>query len=85
MTTRSWTLVMVPLFSFSDPLSGKLTIFKIIDFYHQLIRPNLLYIGNHKDLVTKLPSFRNFREPMGLFLIAFVEANQIKSNRKQKY
>ena len=29
MTMRSWTLVMVPLFSVSDPLSVKLTIFKI--------------------------------------------------------
>ena len=38
MTMRSWTLVMVPLFSVSDPLSEKLTIFfnlaqlNIIDF-----------------------------------------------------
>ena len=29
MTMRSWTLVMVPLFSVSDPLSVKLTVFKI--------------------------------------------------------
>ena len=29
MTMRSWALIMVPLFSVSDPLSVKLTIFKI--------------------------------------------------------
>ena len=55
MTMRSWTLVMVPLFSVSDPLSVKLTIFKIWPclklsiFEHQLIWPNSLYFGNPED------------------------------------
>ena len=55
MTMRSWTLVMVPLFSVSDPLSVKLTIFKIWPylklsiFLHQLIWPNSLYFGNPED------------------------------------
>ena len=50
MTMRSWTLVMVPLFSV------KLTIFKIWPtlklsiFKHQLIWPKLLYLGNPEDL-----------------------------------
>ena len=56
MTTRSWTLVMVPLFSVSDPLSVKLTIFKIwhhlklLIFSQQLIWPKLLYLGNPGNL-----------------------------------
>ena len=56
MTMRSWTLVIVPLFSVSDPLSVKLTIFwiwpnlKLSIFNQQLIWPNLLYLGNPEDL-----------------------------------
>ena len=55
MTMRSWTLVMLPLFSVSDPLSVKLTIFKIWPylklsiFSQQLISPKLLYFGNPED------------------------------------
>ena len=47
---------MVPLFSVSDPLFVKLTIFKIwlylklSIFNQQLIWPNLLYLGNPEDL-----------------------------------
>ena len=54
--TRSWTLVMVPLFSVNDFLSKKLTIFwiwpnlKLSIFNKQLIWPNLLYLGNPEDL-----------------------------------
>ena len=56
MTMRSWTLLMVPLFSVSDPLSENLTIctiwpnFKLSIFYHRLIWPNSLYLGNLEDL-----------------------------------
>ena len=56
MTMRSWTLVMVPLFSVSDPLFVKLTIFKIWPylklsiFSQQLISPKLLYLDNPEDL-----------------------------------
>ena len=56
MTMRSWTLVMVPLFSVSDPLSVKLTILKIWPylklsiFSQQLISTKLLYFGNPEDL-----------------------------------
>ena len=56
MTIWSWTLVMVPLFSLSDPLLEKLTIFsiwpnlKLAIFQHQLIWPKLLYLGNPEDL-----------------------------------
>ena len=56
MTMRSWTLVMAPLFSVSDPLLEKLTIFsirpnlKLSIFLRQLIWPNLLYLGNPEDL-----------------------------------
>ena len=47
---------MVPLFSVSDPLSVKLTIFKIWPylklsiFSQQLISTKLLYLGNPEDL-----------------------------------
>ena len=47
---------MVPLFSVSDPLSVKLTIFKIWPnlklsiFSQQLISTKLLYFGNPEDL-----------------------------------
>ena len=46
---------MVPLFSVSDPLSVKLTMFKIWPylklsiFSQQLISPKLLYLGNPGD------------------------------------
>ena len=55
MTMRSWTLVMVPLFSVNDPLLEELTILKICPnlklsiFSQQLISPKLLYLGNPED------------------------------------
>ena len=60
---RSWTLVMVPLFSVSDPLSVKLTIFKIWPylklsiFSQQLISTKLLYFGNPEDLGNDVGDF----------------------------
>ena len=63
MTMRSWTLVMVPLFSVSDPLSVKLTMFKIRPylklsiFSQQLISPKLLYFGNPEDLGNDVGEF----------------------------
>ena len=63
MTFRSWTLVMVPLFSVRDPLSVKLTIFKICPylklsiFSQQLISPKLLYFGNPEDLGNDVGDF----------------------------
>ena len=63
MTMRSWTLVMVPLFSVSDPLSVKLTMFKIRPylklsiFSQQLISPKLLYFGNPEDLGNDVGDF----------------------------
>ena len=63
MTMRSWTLVMVPLFSVSDPHSVKLTIFKIWPylklsiFSQQLISPKLFYFGNPRDLGNDVGDF----------------------------
>ena len=63
MTMRSWTLVMVPLFSVSDPLSVKLTVFsiwpnlKLSIFSQQLISTKLLYFGNPEDLGNDVGDF----------------------------
>ena len=54
---------MVPFFSLSDPLSQKLRIFsnrhilKLSIFLHQLISPNLLYLGNPEDLRNGVGTF----------------------------
>ena len=54
---------MVPLFSVSDPLSVKLTIFKIWPylklsiFSQQLISTKLFYFGNSEDLGNDMGDF----------------------------
>ena len=54
---------MIPLFSVSDPLSEKLTIFsiwpnlKLSIFKHKLIWPKLLYLGNLEDLGNDVGDF----------------------------
>ena len=63
MTMRSSTLVIVPLFLVSDPLSVKLTIFKIWPylklsiFSQQLISTKLFYFGNPEDLGNDVGDF----------------------------
>ena len=60
---RSWTLVMVPFFLVSDPLSEKLKIFcirhflKLSIFGQQLILPNSLYFGNAEDSGNEVGDF----------------------------
>ena len=85
MTMRSWTLVMVPLFSVSDPLSEKLTVFsiwpnlKLSIFKHQLIWPNSLYLGNPEDLRDGVGDFFAYRVMQIPNIETVLESEQIRN------